>query len=691
MEDTAGTDAVLVEQRLAAIVRALDGDRVEADGDELWFALGGTSGLQIRLSGDPAARCYDRSANFGISYGGQPSDAPVSEEFRKALERIKAMDDAPIAGAATAFRSAALAVARRLGSALPVGRGSPSQAANESPGPPIATPLREDQPSPQSAGTIRSVVVVGGGTAGYFSALALKRAFPGLEVTLIESSKIPIIGVGEATTTLMPPFLHRQLGIDIGDLYREVRPTWKLGIKFDWGLPGDYAFMYPFGPTNPIEGFAHEGDLANQSVCSLMMAADRTPILTSANAAHESLLPQMKFAYHLDNKQFVACLAKHARRLGIQHIDAEIKDVERSADGERVERLILDGGRDLRGDLYVDASGFRALLIEKTLGSPFISFASSLFCDGAVVGTVPQPGAIGPYTTAQTMDAGWCWRIPVEGEDHRGYVHSSAHISTDAAHDEMRAKNPGLRDTWTVRFRSGRHREFWKGNTVAVGNAYGFVEPLQSTALHMVIIEVAYIIGALQGAADGEPDRDFTNESIGAHWDYLRWFLALHYKFNRKLESPFWRDCRATVDVSGMEEFLERYRAMGPWDKEGSLYYSTGDPGFSFEGLMIMLLGQQAPCPRPSRTAMTRAQWNARVAESQALVDRALPQAAALAVLRQRPDLLEEVSTAPHSWINRGSELITGASRATGMVHPQANAPLRERGPYDHLFDDPEG
>src|ERR1051325_10090604 len=125
---------------------------------------------------------------------------------------------------------------------------------------------------------VRSVGIVGGGTAGYFAGLALKKRFPGLPVTVIESSTIPIIGVGEATTTLMPPFLHRQLGIDIVELYREVRPTWKLGIKFDWGLPGDYFFTYPFGDASPVDAYVHDGDIRSQSLASLLMAANRSPI-----------------------------------------------------------------------------------------------------------------------------------------------------------------------------------------------------------------------------------------------------------------------------------------------------------------------------------------------------------------------------------------------------------------------------
>ncbi len=535
-------------------------------------------------------------------------------------------------------------------------------------------------------GPVRRVVVVGGGTAGYFAALALKRQLPELDVTLVESSTIPIIGVGEATTTLMPPFLHQQLGIDIVDFYREVRPTWKLGINFEWGLPGDYRFAYGFGDNNVVEAYTHDGTIENQSVVAMMMATNRTPIVRGDDGAPLSLLPDLKFAYHVDNQPFVTYLTKHARRGGIHHVDAVVKDAT-TTDGESIDRLILDDERELRADLYVDATGFRALLIEKILGSPFTSYASSLLCDTAVVATVPQTGVIQPYTTAETMDAGWCWRIPVEGEDHRGYVYSSAHLNADLALAEMRAKNPGLGEPWSVRFRSGRHREFWKGNTVAIGNSYGFVEPLESTALHMVIIEIAYLLGGIQASGDRPEYRAFANEGIGRHWDDLRWFLAIHYKFNRKLDTPFWRDCRETVEVSGLAPVLERFARFGPGLETDAHRFVMGDPTFGYQGLMTMLLGQQVPCPLPATTTLTKPAWDARVAESRALVDRAFAQADALQLLRRRPDFLEELVTSDGSWLNCGGERITGIDRVRGLLHPRSEG-RRKRGPYAHLLQE---
>jgi len=499
--------------------------------------------------------------------------------------------------------------------------------------------------------------VIGGGTAGYFAALAIKRKFPHIEVTLVESSKIPIIGVGEATTTLMPPFLHHELGLDIVELFHTVKPTFKMGIKFEWGLPGEYYFTYPFGPAQPVEAHVFERDMRLQSVVSLLMAEQRSPILRSPDNELHSLLPSLKFAYHLDNAPFVAFLAQAAKRAGIGHVDTSIEHVLVGADG-RIESLRSNDGRELRFDLYVDATGFRSLLIEKTLQSPFQSYASSLFCDTAVVATVPQHGPIQPYTTAETMDCGWCWRIPVEGEDHRGYVHSSAFMNVDAAAAEMRAKNPGMGEPWIVRFRSGRHRDFWLGNTVAVGNAYGFVEPLESTALHMVIIEVAYLLAGIEALENPNDDGSFfarASESVGAHWDYLRWFLAVHYKFNRRLDTAFWRASRADVDVSGFRHLLERFEREGPWVMHQGQRFEVGDPAFGYSGLMMLLLGQQVSCPEIA-ASMSREAWQEQLTKYRGLVKRALPQAEALRVLRENPDMLTRFTRGPGSWCTKDEE-----------------------------------
>jgi tryptophan halogenase len=507
---------------------------------------------------------------------------------------------------------------------------------------------------PTSSGrALKRIVVVGGGTSGYFAALALQRGLPGVAVEVIESARIPVIGVGEATTTAMLPFLHLQLGIDPVELYREVRPTWKLGIRFDWGLAGHYSFMYPFGSCSATEAAAHDHNLSNASLTSRLMEADRSPIVVGDDGKVHNLLPEVKFAYHLQNKRFIGYLTELAAKRGIGHRFADVIDAVVNGDGETIERLVLSDGAEVTADLFVDATGFRSRLIEGALGSPFQSFADTLLCDSAVVGEVPQVGPIQPYTTAETMDAGWCWRIPIEGEDHRGYVYASAFMNKEQAEAEMRRKNPGLANVWHLKFRSGRHEHFWKGNVVAVGNAYGFVEPLESTALHMVISELNQLLGALRSQQDWRQVSAQLNTQIGGQWDYLRWFLGIHYKFNRRLHTPFWRHARDVVNVSGVQRFLDLYHTLGPWENTMAWHQLTKDPVFNHHGMFVLLLGQHAPCPPPAVSALPAAQWQARAHALSWLVERSMPQAEALAWLRDHPEALRQLVNADHeSWLH---------------------------------------
>ncbi len=524
----------------------------------------------------------------------------------------------------------------------------------------------------QPSTTIRSVGVLGGGTAGYFAALAIKRRFPSVEVTVIESPNIPIIGVGEATTTLMPPFLFGQLGIDPVELHERVRPTFKLGIRFDWGPAETPGFSYPFGPSEPLAAQVHDGSLHTQSLNALLIEGERSPLSRSADGEVRSLLPELKFAYHLHNERFVAFLADRARSVGIHHLEAEVEDTRLDAHRRWIDALSTRDQRELRFDLYVDASGFRSVLVGKALGSPFRSFGTSLLCDSAIVGTIPSTGVVSPYTFAETMDAGWCWKIPVEEADHRGYVYSSAFLTEAQAEAEFRAKNPGVRDVWSLRFRSGRREDFWVGNAVAIGNAYGFVEPLESTALHMVIVEIEWMLAAM---GQSEPaDRRAMNDAVGAHWDYLRWFLAAHYKWNRRLATPFWRACEHDVDVSGLWPAIEAFRraGFGGAVPPGLL---VDDPAFGTNGLMTLLLGLDA-ASYPLRTNVPEEAWRARVGRQRAFVANSLPQREALELLRARPDLLRAIVEAPTSWCIHGHEFVSVRADGT-LAHMPHGVPSR--------------
>ncbi|HEY5242401.1 MAG TPA: tryptophan 7-halogenase [Polyangiaceae bacterium] len=445
--------------------------------------------------------------------------------------------------------------------------------------------------------SVTRVGVVGGGTAGYLTALALRRRHPSLEVTLIESSRIPIIGVGEATTPDLVEFLHGTLGIDELELYREVAPTWKLGIRFLWGAPGDHVFHHPFTGEHLLEAIVHARDQDLQSLGAQLMKAARAPLLREPDGSLTPLLSTTAYAYHLDNARFVAFLTRLAARRGVVQVDCVIDDVAVGPDG-CVQHLRADDGRKLSFDLYVDATGFRSLLLQKTLGVAYRSYASSLLCDTAVFADVPRGGGgIAPFTLAETMNAGWCWNIPQVTDDHRGYVFASTHLSADQAEAEMRAKNPGMGEPRLVRFRSGRLEKCWAGNVVGLGNAYAFVEPLESTALHMLVHQIGLLLDAVGDETDTSRAR--MNDAVGAHWDILRGFLALHYRFNRKLDTPFWKDCRARVDLAAGEAIVAAFGEGAPLvarpDRrrlEDDLF-RTGF--FGLLGVDNVLLGQGVP------------------------------------------------------------------------------------------------
>jgi tryptophan 7-halogenase len=347
-------------------------------------------------------------------------------------------------------------------------------------------------------------------------------------------------------------------------------------------------------------------------------------------------------AYHLDNRRFVAWLKALAAEAGVERIEATVAEVQVSEDGREVAGLVLGDGRRLAFDLYVDASGFRSLLLERALGCPWVSFAPSLWTDGAVVANVPHGGIVRPYTTAETMKCGWCWSTPQEDADHRGYVFASAFQTPDEAEAEMRRAYPGMGEARLVRFRAGRHERFWQGNVVALGNAYGFVEPLESTALHMLVRQIGLLVSAfpLRRGERGLPEQ--LNRKVAGWWDYLRWFLALHYRWNRRLDSPFWRACRERVDVSLHEELIAAFRERGPLstDPAARSGFDYPDPLWGPEGIDLLLLGQGERPRRLPRPALGPRAWEERLHRAREVAGRAAPHETALAALRERPELL---------------------------------------------------
>ncbi len=485
--------------------------------------------------------------------------------------------------------------------------------------------------------TLRSVGVIGGGTAGYLTALALKRVFPRLAVTVVASSKIPVIGVGEATTPLLPKLLHNFLGLDVVEFYEKVRPTWKLGIKFVWGKPGDYYFNYPFEPGDLVESLLYEGHLNGANSQGRLMAMDRTPILEMPDGTWRSYLPYTPYAYHLENRRFVSYLAEKLPAFGVETLDRTIVDAEIAGE-DRIGDLICEEGDRLRYDFYVDCTGFRALLLEK-LGARFESYATSLVTNTALTARVPNHGFIKPYTTARTMNHGWCWVIPHEDVDHLGYVHCSDFCSLEEAERELRETFPDIQmHIGVVRFRSGRHDHFWRGNVVAIGNSYAFVEPLESTAIHVIIEELNVLLNNFPSTLEERHIPEHVNRRVNRRWDQLRGFLAIHYKFNRRLDTDFWKLCRNEVDLADGQQYVDVFQELAPLGARRHRLWERPEC-FDDAGYDTLLLGQGVPA-RLMAPRCTPEEWRARAAASNAVLAAAKTHGEALGFFARNPDEL---------------------------------------------------
>lgn len=444
---------------------------------------------------------------------------------------------------------------------------------------------------------IHRIVVLGGGSAGFLAAITLKKKVPSCQVVVIRSKQIGIIGVGEGTTVSVPNYLHGYLELDPAAFHKAVRPTFKLGIKFLWG-PRPY-FNYTFSPQFNMQykalpllnGFYCEQDAEYACINSALMSQDKAFVRLPDGS------PGVRndVAYHMENADFAAYLERSALSLGVEVRDGTVESVQR---GERgIETVLLREGESISADLWVDCSGFVSLLLGKTLNEPFVSFKPSLFCERAVVGGWARDGEpILPYTTAQTMDAGWCWQIEHDERINRGYVYSPSFITDDVAEAEFRIKNPRITQTRIVNFISGCYERSWVDNVVAIGNSAGFVEPLESTSIFIICDESQSLAESLldSGCQPGSAMRRAYNTRFRQTWSDIRRFLALHYKFNTRLATPFWQACQNDTDLAGAEAFVDYYTENGPsaiWRDT----IITGKDVFGFEGYLAMMVGMGAP------------------------------------------------------------------------------------------------
>lgn len=435
--------------------------------------------------------------------------------------------------------------------------------------------MTEAPPDDRQPDRIRELVIVGGGTAGWMAAAAFARHFvgAGVTITLVESSEIGTIGVGEATIPTIRRF-YAKLGLPDADVMRATGATAKLGILFkDWRRPGE-NFIHPFG----LYGQDH-GDLAFHHLWFAARAAgDEAPISAYSLGATLALQGRMAspqpnpptplatydWALHLDAALFAGRLRHYAEASGVKRIDARITDVER--EGDRIRAVRLHDGRRVSGDFFIDCTGFRSLLLGEALNVPFEDWREWLPCDAAVaVQTELAAGDPPPYTEAAAKGAGWRWRIPLRHRAGNGLVYSSDHLSEDEATATLLADLPGepLVEPRRIPFRSGRREAAWKGNCVALGLAAGFLEPLESTS-------IALIETGIERLKELFPDkrlhpalaREF-NDRTAREMERVRDFIILHYKLTRRDDTAFWRGCRAMPVPETLRRKLELWDARG--------------------------------------------------------------------------------------------------------------------------------
>jgi tryptophan halogenase len=474
--------------------------------------------------------------------------------------------------------------------------------------------------------TVQRVVVLGGGSAGLLAALALKRKLPELSVRVVRSADLGIIGVGEGTTLPFPKFLFQYLGLSKQLFHAHTGATWKLGLRFIWGPRPVFYFPFADEPVRRLDGISNPpGFMAGEDVAIL----GSTSALMHAEKAFPRRLdgwPQFQtdYALHIENARLVAWLEKCALEIGVEFTEGTVQSAETAeADGEQiVTALRLESGEKFEGDLFVDASGFRGELIDRVFHEPYVSYDRTLFCDRAVIGgwqRTDEP--ILPYTTCETMNAGWCWQIEHETFINRGYVYSSRFIDEETALREFLAANPKVipEKTRVVRFPSGRRARMWVGNVVAIGNSGGFVEPLEATALGVICLLCSELVETLaQTQCAPTPGmKRIWNQNAAEQWDDVRDFLAVHYAFNTRLDTEFWKTCRAEVDLAGAAPIVELYRENGPVHGYDYVAFRRNS-AFGIGSYLALLAGQRVPFDSrrsiPEKDLERWAQWQAHFA-----------------------------------------------------------------------------
>lgn len=422
---------------------------------------------------------------------------------------------------------------------------------------------------------IRKILIVGGGTAGWMAAAAMSKFLDGLgaTITLVESADIGTVGVGEAT---IPPIMEfiRVLGVNEDELIREIKATFKLGIGYrDWTRPGHFYF-HPFGPTGfgmgPVSFNAYwmkmflAGKAARLEEHSIMaMAAEHGKFMRPVHAPNTPF-NKITYALHFDASLFARYLRGFAERRGVRRVEGKITSVALRPDDGFVQSVTLDSGAALDADLFIDCSGFRGLVIEQALKTGYEDWTHWLPCDRALAVPCEAAGPPPSYTLVTARPAGWQWRIPLQHRVGNGHVYCSQFIGDDEAREILLANLPGrpLAEPLALRFTTGKRKKCWNKNCVALGLASGFLEPLESTSIHMIHRGLAMLLKFFPDRSFQQADIDRYNKIVDFELGRVRDFLLMHYTHTER-EGAFWDYCRNIPLTDSLKEKLELFRSHG--------------------------------------------------------------------------------------------------------------------------------
>jgi tryptophan halogenase len=444
---------------------------------------------------------------------------------------------------------------------------------------------------------VRRIVIVGGGTAGWMAAAALSRfAGEGRRIVLVESDAIGTVGVGEATIPPIAEFNH-QLGIDEAEFLRETNATYKLGIEFNGWVDGKDRYFHQFGVIGrPLNGIPlhqcwlkHRTDPRVGPLSAYSMSATAAYNHRFAHPAADpaSPLSQIAYAYHFDATAYGRFLRRYAERLGVERIEGKIVNVEQDGETGFVTAVELDDDRRIRGDLFIDCSGFRSLLLGHKLGVEFDDWSHWLPCDRAIAVPSEPDETLFPYTRTIAEDSGWQWRIPLQHRMGNGHVYSSAHISTEEAEEKLISTLGGKRlaEPNRLSFKAGRRRKMWEANVVAVGLSSGFLEPLESTSIHLIQHGIQKLLALFPGRGISPVERHEYNRHMVALYEPIRDFIILHYKATHRT-GPFWDHVRNMSIPDTLAHKIELFREHGR-------VFRYNEELFDVPSWVAVMLGQQ--------------------------------------------------------------------------------------------------